>query len=423
MKEKQTILLIHNYYKVPGGEDVAVANEKRLLEQHGHEVLLYTRSNQEMESFSIWQKLLLPFTSLFSLRTYREVKRLIKKERPDIVHVHNTLTLISPSVYYAALACGVPVVQTMHNFRLLCPGAAFVRDGKICEDCVEHGLGCAVRHGCYRGSKLQTLMSAAILWLHRRLGTYRRLFYICLTEFNREKLLLLNRSGGSLSVRQERKQVGKRKGSPKESRSRKVIDEERIFVKTNFVWRPPEREVQKKDQYLFVGRLDILKGICFLLETWRKFPDRKLLICGSGPEEEWVRTFVKTNHMDQVEVLGQVPHEEVMRLAAESRALLMPALWYEGQGLVLLESYAVGTPVLASALGNPGDIIIPGVTGFRFAPGNGESLKEAVEKLEKKTVWDTRQVYEEQYSPEKNYEKLKEIYDCVVRSAYPEARA
>lgn len=401
--KKQKVLLIHNYYKIPGGEDVAVANEKRLLEQHGHEVLLYTRSNQEMESFSILQKLLLPFTALFSLRTYREVKRLIKREKPDIVHVHNTLTLISPSVYYAAFACGVPVVQTMHNFRLLCPAATFVREGKICEDCVEHGLDCAVRHSCYRGSKLQTLMSVAILRLHRLLGTYRRLFYICLTDFNKGKLLLLNRQG--------KKQNGN------------IIDEERIFVKTNFVWRPPKSEVQKKDQYLFVGRLDILKGIRFLLETWREFPDRKLLICGKGPEEEWVRTFVKTNHMDQVDVLGQVPHEEVMRLAAESRALLMPALWYEGQGLVLLESYAVGTPVLASALGNPGDIIIPGVTGFRFAPGNGESLKEAVEKLEKKTVWDTRQVYEDQYSPEKNYEKLKEIYDCVVRSAYPEARA
>lgn len=406
MKRKQKVLLVHNYYKIPGGEDTVLKNEKLLLEQHGHEVLLYTRSNQEMESFSIWQKLLLPFTALFSLRTYREVKCLIKRERPDIVHVHNTLTLITPSVYYAAFACGVPVVQTMHNFRLLCPGAAFVREGKICEDCVEHGLGCAVRHSCYRGSKLQTLMSVAILWMHRRLGTYRRLFYICLTDFNRKKLLLLNRQG---------KQKGKR--------GRKIIDEDRIFVKTNFVWRPQNIEVQKKDQYLFVGRLDILKGIRFLLKTWKCFPEKKLLICGSGPEEDWVRTFIKENHMGQVELLGQVSHEEVMRLAAESKALLMPTLWYEGQGLVLLESYAVGTPVLASDLGNPGDIVIPEVTGFRFAPGDEESLREAVKKLDKGSMWDTKSVYEEKYSPEKNYEKLKKVYDCVVRSVSSEIKS
>ena len=252
MEKKQRILLVHNYYKIPGGEDTVVANEKKLLEDHGHEVFLYSRSNTEMESFSIVQKLLLPFTSLFSLRTFCEVKKEIRLHKIDIVHVHNTLSLISPSVYYAAFVCGKPVVQTVHNFRLLCPAATFLREGKICEECVEKGLGCAVRYGCYRGSRLQTLVSASILKLHRILGTYRRLYYICLTDFNRNKLLLLNKKG------------------------KEYIKENRVFVKPNFAQTPPKMEVEKKEQYIFSGRLDNLKGIRVLLEAWRRFLIRRL---------------------------------------------------------------------------------------------------------------------------------------------------
>ena len=136
MVQKQRVLLVHNYYKIPGGEDTVVENERRLLEEHGHEVYFYSRSNSEMETFSVVQKVCLPLTSLFSLRTYREVKKLIHEKNIDIVHVHNTLNLVSPSVYYAAFACKKPVVQTIHNFRLLCPAATFLRNERICEDCV-----------------------------------------------------------------------------------------------------------------------------------------------------------------------------------------------------------------------------------------------------------------------------------------------
>ncbi|HIT65719.1 MAG TPA: glycosyltransferase family 4 protein [Candidatus Merdisoma merdipullorum] len=394
MGKKQRILLVHNYYKIPGGEDTVVNNEKRLLEENGHCVFLYTRSNKEMEDISALQKLFLPFSSIFSLRTYKEIRKFIQKENIDLVHVHNTLTLISPSVYYAAFSCGVPVVQTMHNFRLLCPAATFVRNGRICEDCVDQGLGCAVRYGCYRGSREQTLVNAAILKLHRMLGTYRKLFYICLTEFNKEKLLLLNQKG------------------------RNIVREQNIFVKSNFIWRPEIKEPQKKDQYVYVGRLDAIKGIRFLLEAWREFPDKKLIICGSGPEEAWIKKYIQENQMSQVECLGQTPYEEVLNIIGESRALVMPTLCYEGQGLVLLESYAVGTPVLASDLGNPGNITISGVTGYHFTPGDVESLKEAVKKLETKTEWDTKSIYEKYYAPEANYEKLKQIYDYAGKAVH-----
>lgn len=389
MEQKQRVLQVHNYYKVPGGEDSVVANEKRLLEEHGHTVFLYSRSNKEMEAFSIVRKLLLPFTSLFSLHTYHEVKRLIREENIDIVHVHNTLSLVSPSVYYAAFSCKVPVVQTLHNFRMLCPAATFLREGKICEDCVDKGLGCAVRYSCYRGSKLQTLMSVIILKFHRILGTYKRLNYICLTEFNRKKFLQLNKG------------------------VKECIDAKRVFVKANFV-RIPEIELfDRKEQYIYIGRLEEAKGIYILLEAWRAFPKKPLLVCGSGPEEEKIRDFIERNQMHQVELRGQCTHEEVLRLLSESKALLMPTLWYEGQPMVIMEAYAVGTPVIASDIGNSGNMVLPGVSGMKFTCGDAQDLRKAVTKLENIKGWDTRSLYEKMYSVEKNYMILQDIYKKV----------
>ena len=131
-KNKQTVLMVHNYYQIPGGEDTVVANEKKMLEEHGHKVILYTRNNSELKKLSLLQKMFLPITTIFNVKTYLEIKKIIKKEGIDIVHVHNTLNLISPSVYYAAILMKVPVVQTIHNFRLLFPGATIYRDGHIC---------------------------------------------------------------------------------------------------------------------------------------------------------------------------------------------------------------------------------------------------------------------------------------------------
>lgn len=205
--KKQNVLQVHNFYQIPGGEDTVVSNEKKLLEDHGHTVVQYTRNNSELKEFSILRKMLLPFTAVFNPKTYKDIKRIIEQEHIDIVHVHNTLNLISPAVYYAALKCKVPVVQTVHNFRLLCPGATFYRDGHICEECVEHGLHCAVKHSCYRGSKAQTLVCVMNTWIHRLIGVYGKINYICLTEFNKQKLLQL-----------------------------KQIKPERVYIKPNFTF-------------------------------------------------------------------------------------------------------------------------------------------------------------------------------------------
>ena len=176
---KERVLMVHNFYQIGGGEHTVFENEKRLLKDNGHYLCEYTRDNAEISKSKI-TKLFLPFTTVFSFKTYREVKRLIRKEKIDIVHCHNTFPLISPSVYYAAWKCKVPVVQTIHNFRFICPNGVFFRDNKTCEDCLNKGLSCSLKHSCYRNSKIQTLVLVNMLRFHRIIGTYKKLDYIFL---------------------------------------------------------------------------------------------------------------------------------------------------------------------------------------------------------------------------------------------------
>ena len=385
---KPNVLIVHNYYQIPGGEDTVVANEKRMLEKHGHKVILYTRSNLELKELSKIQKLLLPFTTIFNRQTYKDIKRIIQEQKIDIVHVHNTLNLVSPSVYYAAIACHVPVVQTIHNFRLLCPGATFYRDGHICEDCLEKGLFCAVKHGCYRGSRLQTLACVINAKFHRMTGIYKKLNYICLTEFNKEKLL-----------------------------SFKQISPERVFVKPNFVESingeivPPEK---RADQFIFVGRLEKLKGVDVLLRAWKMMGDSapKLLLCGNGPMEEPCREYIAKNDLESVEMMGFVPNEKVREMVANSKALILPTQCYEGFPMTIAEAFAVGTPVIASDLGNAGSLVEEGVTGCKFAADSPEELKRAVVRL--KGYLDLYRTIEnqctEKYMEEQNYESLMSVY-------------
>lgn len=204
---KKRILMVHNYYQIPGGEDTVVANEKKLLEEYGHDVIMYTRHNDEIKSLGVLGKFSLPFIAVFNPRTYRDIKKIIRKENIEIVHVHNTLNLISPAVYYAAVKCKTPVVQTIHNYRFICPSAILYRNGHVCEDCLNINLGCAVKHGCYRGSHAQTLICVISMWLHRHTGILGKINYIVLTDFNREKLLEL-----------------------------KQIRPERVYVKPNFTF-------------------------------------------------------------------------------------------------------------------------------------------------------------------------------------------
>lgn len=390
--KKQTILIVHNYYQIPGGEDTVVANEKKLLEDHGHKVVLYSRNNSELKSFSRFQKLLLPITTIFNPKTYKDVKRIIDKEKIDIVHVHNTLNLISPSVYYAARSKKIPVVQTMHNFRLLCPGATFYRDGHICEDCVSRGLKCAIKHNCYRGSKLQTLACVLSTKIHRMTRIYGKICYICLTEFNKEKLLQL-----------------------------KQIKVDKVFVKPNFIQNNSmfSTSAIRKDQYIYVGRLDKLKGIDILFEAWKQLGVNapKLLVCGSGPMEDWCKKFVSENKDCNIELLGFVSHGESIELIADSQALILPTQWYEGLPMTIVESFSVGTPVICSDLGNAGSLIEDGINGIKFKFDSAPALVQSIEEFRKMDM-DSLEVnsyrkFMNSFSPITNYKMLTNIYSLI----------
>ena len=385
--KKHKVLLVHNHYQIPGGEDTVVANERKLLEEHGHEVLLYTRHNAELNSMNLWRKMLLPFCAIFNIRTYREVKKIIRRESVDIVHVHNTLTLISPSVYYAAAHCKVPVVQTIHNFRMLCPGATFYRDGHICEDCLNKGLGCAIRHGCYRGSKVQTLACVLNAWIHRTMGIYRRLHYICLTEFNKQKLLQL-----------------------------KQLREDQISIKPNFVGEAQYFQKQRTNRIIFVGRLEKLKGVDLLLEAWKLLGKDapELLLCGTGPLEHWCREYNLN-----VTMKGFVPNTEVRRWIGTSRALILPTQCYEGLPMTIVEAFSQGTPVITGDIGNGGAVVEDGKTGVKFRYHSAQALAEAVKRFEtldgNALQENTLREYEKRYSPEGNYRILLALYDAVIQ--------
>lgn len=389
---KPKVLLVHNFYQIPGGEDTVFNNEKKLLEDNGHEVIVYTRDNKKTSKFNFLEKLGYPLNSIFSLKTYNEVKKIILDYHIDIVHVHNTWPLISPSVYYAACHSNVPVIQTVHNFRLLCPGGTLYHNGKIFEESLYIGLRSAIKQKVYKKSFIHTLISATTLKIHRIMGTYKKVNYIFLTEFNKKKHLELN------------------------TEKHTIIDDRMAFIKPNFV--NIDRNVmpsdKRKNQFVFVGRLDKLKGIDLLLKTWKDIKDSNLIICGTGPEEETCRKFIKEKGLSNIHMTGLISNDKAREIIAESRALILPTQWYEGFPMTIVESFAVGTPIIGSNIGNVGDLIKDGITGLKFKFDSSESLKEAILRFnqldEKKLSANAYQTFIDNYSAEVNYQILIDIY-------------
>ena len=236
------VLLIHNDYKIPGGESTVFEAEKRLLVENGHHVCVFSKHNSEIDSYSLQEKVRLFQSTFWSHASYSELEDFIHQCKPDVAHFHNTLPLISPAAYYACGRNRVPVVQTLHNFRLMCPVATIFRDGQVCEDCHTSSLRESVKHACYRGSRVQTATVARMISKHRKLKTFEQRVnaYIALTPFHREKFV----------------EAG--------------LPEERIFVKPNFLY-SPEKERKGTGKYaLYLGRLSAEKGVDVLLRAWRE---------------------------------------------------------------------------------------------------------------------------------------------------------
>ena len=382
------VLIVHNYYRLPGGESSVVKNEKQMLEKNGNMVFLYTRDNKEIDSFTLLQKFLLPLNYLFNLKTYRDIQRIIKEKNIDIVHVHNTINIISPAVYYAAFKMKRPVVQTIHNFRLLCPNGLFYREGNICEDCVEKGLNEAVKHNCYRDSRFQTMLSVLGMKIQRGLKLYSRLNYICLTEFNRNKLLML-----------------------------KQIDPKRVYIKPNYAADESDGILLKKDrkkQFVFASRLDEYKGIKFLFEAWRKVnKDIDLIVFGDGLLRKWCEDYIAENSIPNIKMMGNVENTAVKETMKKSYGTIIASKLYEGFPMSIVESLSYGTPVAAPDMGNSGVLIKDGINGYKYVPGSIEGFLGTINNIieNESLIKTTRTDYLNKYTEEINYKTLIRIYE------------
>ena len=296
------ILLVHNYYQQPGGEDVVYEQERKLLQSHGHEVVTYERRNSELLSYSAAQRLFLPAKTIWARDAYGETRDLLRRERPLIAHVHNTFVQISPSVFAACREAGVPVVQTLHNFRLMCPGGNLFREGKVCEDCLESGLWQSVRHACYRGSYYATATTALMLAVHRKARTWSEgvTGYIALTEFSKRKFV-----AAGLPMR-------------------------KIHVKPNFVAPDPGPKEEFGDFAVYVGRLSAEKGVQTLLHAWRQLRiPIPLQIIGDGLLRPELEQIVSQCNISKVVFAGRLNSGETRSRIRRARLLILPSQCYE----------------------------------------------------------------------------------------------
>jgi glycosyltransferase involved in cell wall biosynthesis len=393
-KESHTVmklLLCHNFYQQAGGEDQVFADEAQMLESHGHEIIRYSVHNDAVDDMSRWD---VGLRTLWNRTSYREIRGLISRERPDLVHFTNTFPLISPAAYYAAQREGVPVVQSLHNFRLLCPAASFFRNQKPCEDCLGRIVPWpAMLHGCYRSSRMATGAVATLNVMHRLLRTWQKSVdrYIALSHFSANKFI----EGG--------------------------LPEEKIVVKRNFVSPDPGPRSGAGKYAIFVGRLAPEKGLDTLLDAWDQLSDvMPLKILGTGPLDSMVRERAARN--EAIEVLDRQPLEEVIRCIGDATCLVLPSGWYENCPKTILEAFAVGTPVVASRLGAQAEMVDHGRTGLHFEPRDGGDLASQIRRLASdhslcesmRTA--VRRQFEEMYTEETNYQQLMDIYQQARRS-------
>jgi glycosyltransferase involved in cell wall biosynthesis len=386
------IVSVHNHYLMPGGEDQVFESEARLLRERGHQVTQIEEQNAYPDGVS--KKIGMAADCVWSRRWNREFRALLQKSRPDIVHVHNFFPRFSPSIYYACRRENVPVVQTLHNYRLLCAGAELYRDGKVCEECLDHSVLRGVRYGCYQGSKLGTAVLTLMVGVHRSLRTWTNMVdcYIALTEFSRQKMI----SGG--------------------------LPAERIRVKPNFVLPDPGPKSGSGDYALFVGRLVNSKGILAMLEAWKQLPNVPLHIVGDGPCREQIEAEQKSGTVPAVTYRGRLPRAETLAAMKNARFLIFPSEWYEGFPVTIAESFACGLPVVCSRLGAMQEIVSDGVTGLHFQIGDVQDFRRKVE-----WAWNhpgemeimgrrARQEFERKYTAGRNIVMLEEAYEFALAS-------
>lgn len=387
------ILLIHNYYgtSAPSGENKVFEAEKAMLEKHGHDVAVYTRHSDEIRNGNViarlWGKIKGALCTIGNPFAARAVAKLCREFKPDVVHFHNTFPLISPLAVRAASKYA-PVVMTLHNYRMVCAAGVPTRGGKVCSLCIDKRcVWDSMKHRCYRGGLLATLPLAINITLYRKRLPRWVSRFIVLSEFQRRKMV----------------DVG--------------LPEDKIAVKGNFISRVERVErAEKKNQIVYIGRLSPEKGVPTLLRAWRKIGNEtgcKLVLIGDG---DFRKEYEKSAEGLPIEFFGQMNHDRVLELMAESLCAVQPSACWETFGLSTVEAMSVGTPSVVANVGGLPDVVQNGRFGEVFESGNPESCAAAIMRLL------TRADYEEickaaprevraKYSEEANYRELMKAYE------------
>ena len=389
-REPERILMVHNHYRFAGGEDVVFQSETRLLSSRGHKVRTYTMDNRTIDKR---HPLSLAMNTIWNRQSYIDLRGIIKEWKPDVIHFHNTFPMISPSVYDAAYIEGVPVVQTLHNYRLMCLNGALYRNGRVCEECIGKGVSRGILYGCYRQSFMLSGVTALMLQLGRIRGTWKKRVgrYITLTEFGRRLFI----RGG--------------------------LPAERITVKPNFIIPDPGSGSGVRDRgALYVGRLSVEKGIDFLLNAWSDFDHIPLTLIGAG-RRELEKAGIELNIQSGISLAGFHAREDIISAMKKASFVILPSRWYEaGTPLVILEALATSTPVLVPGHGGIGESLVDGKSAVFFNPGDVEDLAEKV-----RWAWEHpeemqgigaegRKVFERCYTADRNYKLLLTIYREVT---------
>lgn len=391
-----SVLLVHERYRQRAGEDAVFDAELALLRGRGHPVDSLIVDNEAIPGTpSLGEKVRLGLETVWSFRAAALIERRLAEQPVDVVHVHNSFPLLSPSIYGVARRSGAAVVQTIHNFRPLCPAATLFRDGKPCEDCVGLPLPApALVHGCYRGSRLQTLPVAVMLTATRVMRTWRQVdAFIALTDFAAAKLA----EGG--------------------------LPADRIHVKPNFVSPDPGSRAGPGDGFLYVGRLAGEKGVATLIDAAPLIDGGVTIrIAGDGPESD--RLAAAAAASTALEPVGRLTRTDVQHEIERCRAVVFPSLWYEGLPMVILEAFASGVPVIAARVGAAATLVRDGETGLTFEPGDpaglaaclrwAQSHPDAMARLGQSG----RSRYEAEFTADASHRRLVEIYDIArARSA------
>ncbi len=347
------ILQIHNYYKIRGGECSVVGMEEALLRKNGHDIQQFVRDSQNINNMSINGKINSLINTPYNQKIYQDMIHTIKTDRPDVAHVHNVFPLISPSVYVALHDCDIPIVQTIHNYRFMCPNGQFFVNGNICEDCQSIGFASAFKKKCFRNNRMLSALYAISISRMWRTDIIQKHItkYIALNNFVAKKLMV---SG---------------------------IPDSKIEICGNFIEPLPNSFSNKQNYILFLGRLSHEKGISTLLRALSKLNDVNLKIAGTGPEEGSLKKQAEKYCHNNVNFLGHVSGEDKYKLIAEAQCMIVPSEWYENFPVSVMESLSLGTPVIASNIGGLPDMIKPNITGLLFKAGDPDNLAENIHSL------------------------------------------